>query len=199
MKYSDYNDYELLNYISDGNEEANNIIIKKYEPLIAKISQKMLPYCINGGIEKSDLMQEGMIGLNHAIDRYREQKDVLFFTYAKTCIERKIISAVIAANRNKNKILNDSISYDDEENSIINFIKDSNLTPEEKLLDDYKEEDLLKNIRSVITDFEDQVLVLLINGFKYKEIADMLDKDRKSIDNAIQRLKMKIRKIIEKD
>ena len=80
MKYSDYNDYELLNYISDGNEEANNIIIKKYEPLIAKISQKMLPYCINGGIEKSDLMQEGMIGLNHAIDRYSEQKDVLFFT-----------------------------------------------------------------------------------------------------------------------
>ena len=78
MEYKDFNDYELLNYIQEGNEDANNIIIKKYEPLINKIAMKMLPYCKNNGLEKSDLVQEGMIGLNHAIERYHEQKDVLF-------------------------------------------------------------------------------------------------------------------------
>ena len=129
MDYKDFNDYELLNYIAEGNEDANNIIIKKYEPLIIKIAIKMLPYCKNNGLDKNDLIQEGMIGLNHAIDKYHEMEDTLFYTYAKKCIERKIISVVIASNRNKNKILNESISYDDEENLLLKFIKDTNPNP----------------------------------------------------------------------
>ena len=69
MEYKDFNDYELLDYIAEGNEDANNIIIKKYEPLINKIAVKMLSFCKNNGLEKNDLIQEGMIGLNHAIER----------------------------------------------------------------------------------------------------------------------------------
>ena len=197
MEYKDFNDYELLDYIAEGNEDANNIIIKKYEPLINKIAIKMLPYCKNNGLEKSDLVQEGMIGLNHAIERYHEQKDVLFYTYAKKCIERKIISVVIASNRNKNKILNESISYDDEENSLLRFIKSQMPSPEEEILNIELEEDLLQKIKEVLTDLEEQVFSLLISGFKYKEIAEILDKEQKSIDNAIQRIKVKIKNILK--
>ena len=197
MEYKDFNDYELLNYIADKNEDANNILIKKYEPLIYKIVLRVLPFCKNNGLDKNDLIQEGMIGLNHAIDKYMEQEDVLFYTYAKTCIERKIISVVLAANRNKNKILNESISYDNEDNSLINFIKDTGRNPEEKLLDSEYEEDLLNRIRNCLTDMEQQVFELLINGFKYKEIALILGKDEKSIDNAIQRIKNKVKKVLE--
>ena len=193
MEYKDFNDYELLDYIAEGNEEANNIIIKKYEPLINKIAIKMLPFCKNNGLEKSDLIQEGMIGLNHAIERYQEKEDVLFYTYAKKCIERKIISVVIASNRNKNKILNESISYDDDENLLLKFIKSQTPSPEEEILNLELEEDLLIKIKSVLTDLEEQVFSLLISGFKNKEIADILDKDYKSIDNAIQRIKNKIK------
>ena len=199
MEYKEFNDYELLDYIAEGNEDANNIIIKKYEPLINKIAIKMLPYCKNNGLEKSDLVQEGMIGLNHAIERYHEQKDVLFYTYAKKCIERKIISVVIASNRNKNKILNESISYDDEENSLLRFIKSQTPSPEEEILNIELEEDLLQKIKEVLTDLEEQVFSLLISGFKYKEIAEILDKDEKSIDNAIQRIKLKIKNILKED
>ncbi len=198
MDYKDYNDYELIEYINEGNEEANNILIKKYEPLIIKIATKMLPYCKNNGLEKNDLIQEGMIGLSHALDRYQEQKDTLFYTYAKTCIERKIISVVIGSNRNKNKILNESISYDDEENLLLKFISDTNQTPEEAVLNVAIEEDLVSRINKVLTDLEQQVFTLLINGFKYKEIAEILDKDQKSIDNAIQRIKNKIKKELKK-
>lgn len=198
MDYKDYNDYELIEYINEGNEDANNILIKKYEPLIIKIATKMLPYCKNNGLEKSDLIQEGMIGLNHALDRYQEQKDILFYTYAKTCIERKIISVVIGSNRNKNKILNESISYDDEENLLLKFISDTKQTPEEAVLNVAIEEDLVNRINEVLTDLEQQVFTLLINGFKYKEIAEILDKDQKSIDNAIQRIKAKIKKDLKK-
>lgn len=198
MEYKDFNDYELLSYIKEGNEEANNILIKKYEPLINKIATKMLSYCKNNGLDKSDLIQEGMIGLNHAIDRYQEQENILFYTYAKTCIERKIISVVISSNRNKNKILNESISYDDEEHLLLKFIKDSNPNPEETVIGIEKEKNLLSKIEDNLTDLEQQVFELLISGFKYKEIAEILEKDEKSIDNAIQRLKAKIKKIIIK-
>ena len=197
MDYKDFNDYELLDYIAEGNEDANNIIIKKYEPLINKIAIKMLPYCKNNGLDKSDLVQEGMIGLNHAIDRYQEMEDTLFYTYAKKCIERKMLSVVIASNRNKNRILNESISYDDEENLLLKFIKDTNPNPEEFMIDIELENDLIERIKEPLTDLEDQVLELLISGFTYKEIAEILDKDSKSIDNAIQRLKTKIKKVIE--
>lgn len=199
MEYKDFNDYELLNYIAEGNEDANNIIIKKYEPLINKIATKMLSYCKSNGLEKSDLMQEGMIGLNHAIDRYQEKEGTLFYTYAKKCIERKIISVVISANRNKNKILNESISYDDDENLLLKFIKSQTPSPEEEILNLELEEDLLLKIKSILTDFEGQVFSLYIVGFNYKEIAQILEKDQKSIDNAIQRIKSKIKKTLKED
>jgi len=122
--------------------------------------------------------------------------NTLFYTYAQKCIERKIISVVISSNRNKNKILNESISYDDDENLIIKFIKDSSPSPEEVLIGEELEEKLLSKIKDKLTDFEEQVFTLMINGFKYKEIAEILDKDEKSIDNTIQRLKSKIKKVI---
>ena len=196
MDYKDFNDYELLSYIAEGNEDANNIIIKKYEPLINKIASKMLPYCKNNGLDLNDLVQEGMIGLNHAIDKYHEMGNTLFYTYAQKCIQRKIISVVISSNRNKNKILNESISYDDDENLIMKFIKDSSFNPEEAMIDEELGNDLKDKITSSLTDLEEQVFTLLINGFKYKEIAEILDKDQKSIDNTIQRLKTKIKNII---
>ncbi len=194
MDYKDFNDYELMSYIAEGNEDANNILIKKYEPLITTIAGKMLPLCKNNGLDINDLVQEGMIGLNHAIDRYHEQGDTLFYTYAKKCIERKIISVVVGSRRNKNKILNESVSYDDDENSLIKILKDSSPNPEEILLDMEYQEDFLAKIKNKLTDFESQVFELLVSGFKYKEIAVLLEKDEKSIDNAIQRIKNKLKK-----
>lgn len=198
MNYKDFNDYELLSYVAEGNEEANNIIIKKYEPLINKIALKMQPYCKNNGLDQNDLVQEGMIGLNHAIDRYQERENTLFYTYAKKCIERKMISVIISANRAKNKILNESISYDDEENLLIKLIRANTPSPEEEVLNIELQKNLLNDIREVLTDFEKQVFDLLIVGFKYKEIAEIFDKDQKSIDNAKERIKNKIRKMLEK-
>lgn len=196
MDYKDFNDYELLYYVAEGDENANNIIIKKYEPLINKTAIKMLPFCKNNGLDQNDLVQEGMIGLNHAIDRYKERENVLFYTYAKKCIERKMISVIISSNRSKHKILNESISYDDDENLLLKYVKSNTPSPEEEVLNLELEETLLNDIRSNLTDFEEQVFELLISGFKYKEIAEILDINQKSVDNAKERIKAKIRKIL---
>lgn len=196
MQYQDYNDFELLSLIQEGNEEANNIILKKYEPLINSIASKMISYSNSTGLEKSDLIQEGLIGLNSAIERFNENKDVTFFTYAKTCVERRMISILVSANRKKHKILNDSISIDDDELFLDKFLKDNSLNPEDKIINEEEIDKLITRIESKLTDFENQVFNLLISGFNYKEIAEILDRDNKSIDNAIQRLKSKVKKII---
>lgn len=197
MEYKDYNDNELISYIAEGNEDANNLLIEKYKPLITKISTKMLPYCESNGLELSDLIQEGMIGLNHAIEKYHEQENVLFYTYAKKCIERKILSVVVRSNAGKNKALNESISYDDDETKLLKVLKDSTPSPEEAIVDLELEQEMIDKINDELTDFESEVFSLYISGFKYDEIALALDKDKKSIDNAIQRIKLKIKKVLK--
>lgn len=197
MEYKDYNDNELISYIAEGNEDANNLLIEKYKPLITKMATKVLPYCRSNGLELSDLVQEGMIGLNHAIERYHEQKDILFYTYAKVCIKRKMLSVAAGSNRAKNKILNESVSYDDEETKLITVLKDNNPSPEEVIIDLEYQKDLIEKIKLELTDFENQVFELLISGFLHQEIADLLDKDKKSIDNAMQRIKVKIKKVLK--
>lgn len=196
MEYSDYNDYELISYISEGNEEANNIIIKKYEPLINAIAFKMFKYCSGTGLEKNDLVQEGMIGLNHALSHFQEQKDTTFYTFAKTCIERRMISTVISSKRLKHKILNESLSYDNdsEDTSFERIFKDDTMNPENIVIDIDSEDDLVRRIKKNLTDLEDSVFELMISGFNYREIAEILDKDVKSVDNTIQRVRNKVRK-----
>lgn len=197
MEYKDYNDNELISYIAEGNEDANNLLIEKYKPLITKMALEVLPYCRANGLELSDLVQEGMIGLNHAIMRYQEQGDILFYTYARLCIKRKMLSVAQGSNRAKNRILNESVSYDDDETNLIKVLKDNNPSPEDAIIDLELEKDLIEKIKLELADFESQVFDLLVAGFHHQEIADLLDKDKKSIDNAIQRIKGKIKKVLK--
>lgn len=197
MNYNDYNDYELLYYVSEGNEDANEIIYKKYEPLIRKTAKKMYKYGSKAGLEINDLIQEGMLGLSKAIETFTESKDNMFYTYAKLCIERRIISMIINANRNKSKILNEAISIDATyTDDIEKVFKNDIVNPENILLSEEGINNLYDKANKILTDFEMQVFELKANGFDYKEIADLLDKDTKSIDNAIQRIKNKLKKEI---
>ena len=195
MDYKDFNDYELINYIAEGNEDASNILLKKYEPLIKKEASKLLPFCDKSGLDINDLVQEGLIGLHHAIEKYKEQSDVMFYTYALKCIQRKMLSTLVGVNRKKNRVLNESVSLDDD-NTLIKILKDSTPNPEEFIINTEREETLISNIKFSLTDFECNVFDLFISGFTYIEIAKILDKDVKSIDNAIQRIKKKIKNII---
>ena len=199
MPYEDMNDYELISYINENNEEANNIIIKKYEPLISSLATRLLKSCPYLGLEKSDLVQEGMIGLNHAIGYFNEQKDITFYTYAKTCIERRLISVIVSAKRLKHKNLNESISFDTEEDGMLDyFLKDETTNPENIVIDENETEDIINLVKKKLTDFEDQVFDLMLSYFNYREIASILDKEPKQVDNAIQRIKGKVKEEIRK-
>lgn len=200
MNYRDYNDFELLSYVSENNEEASEVLFEKYRPLINATANRLYCYCKNTGLEINDLIQEGMLGLNLAMTSFDNEKETSFYTYAKKCIERKIISLVVSARRLKHKILNDSLSLEINDESSQSYVYEKNLednsyNPEEILLNSESTEELINEVSSQLTDFEIQVFELKLNGFEYREIAEILDKDIKSIDNALQRIKAKIKKI----
>lgn len=201
MNYKDFNDQEILDYISE-NQEYEDILFKKYEPIIKNYAKKYYPYIKNSGIEMSDLIQEGMLALSNAIRQFNATKNTTFYTFACNCIERRIINVVANSKRLKHKALNESVSFelsssDDDSFSLENLFFDESENPEFMLTFKEQEEELIEQIKQSLTDFENQVFDLKYNGFEYKEIASILDKNIKAIDNALQRIKTKIKKIIQ--
>ncbi len=200
MDYKEYNDYELLHYVSENSEEASNILYQKYQPFIQKCAYKLYPYVKSAGLEVNDLVQEGMLGLMNAIEHFQEQKDTTFYTFATTCIQHKMISIVVSTKRFKNKFLNESIpieSVDDQgtQYSLEQILGDETSNPEHILLNSENENDILNLAKDKLTSLESAVFELKISGFQYREIADILDKEPKAIDNALQRIRSKLKDI----
>lgn len=192
MVYKDLNDYELLSYISE-NEESSEIIFNKYKPVIIEICTKLFSYCDNTGLELGDLIQEGMVGLNDAITNFNESRDTSFYTFAVRCIRSKVISAIVKARRLKNRILNHSVGLEinelDKNNNYGKVLIDNSSNPERVLISKEEEKRIFNIIDKELSDFEKEVINLKINGFKYREIADILGKNLKLIDNTVQKVK----------
>ncbi len=201
MNYDNINDYEILSIVAD-NEEATEILFNKYKPLIIGIAKKIYNTNQITGFDLNDLIQEGMIGFSIAINTFDENKDTTFFTYAKTCIERRLYSLIKSASRYKHQLLNESYYVEDlvhDSKDLENLLKDSTSNPEYQIIDNENIKELVKNIRKILTSLEGAVFELKISGFNYKEIADILDKDSKSIDNAISRIKAKVNNFLNKN
>ncbi|MCI9110334.1 MAG: sigma-70 family RNA polymerase sigma factor [Bacilli bacterium] len=200
MNYRDLNDYELVSKVAE-NEEITDILFEKYMPLIRNVVKRLYDENQNSGLDFNDLVQEGMIGFSKAINTYNEHKDTLFFTYARKCIEHGIITSIINANRKKHSVLNNSLSMEapnkDEDDSIEKFISDKMSDPEAILLDFENVNILTKNLKQELTSFEEQVFDLRKSGFTYREIAEVLNVEPKRVDNALQRMKNKVKEYIE--
>ena len=195
--YKDHNDYELLYLVSENNEDAKEIFFDKYKSIVELKAKKLYPYVMNKGYELNDLIQEGMIGLSQAINDYKEQKNVQFSTFASICIERQIMTFVRDVNRQKHKILNDSLSIDstiDKKGRPLTEIAfdEKNRNPEDSLIELDEEVEMLDITISVLTDKEYEVFELRLQGFSYQEMALLLNTTRKSIDGTISRIKSKI-------
>ena len=148
-----------------------------------------------------DLIQEGNIGFNEAIRDFKSRKGVKFITFANLCIERQINGAVLAADRQKHKILNDSISLENTfavKKPLIYFLADQKeKDPSNYIIELEQEAELNLIIKQLLTPLEQQVFELKLSNFSYKEIASILGKSYKSIDSTIQRIKNKLKKRLE--
>ena len=196
--YENMNDYDLLDKVAD-NEVATETLFEKYKPLITKIAKTAFYKNQTCGIEINDLIQEGMVGFSIAVNTYDDSKEASFYTFARMCIIRKILTSISSANRKKHKILNESISVEnisEDPKAKEKIFSDYESNPEKLVMSDENIKELMTEIEKELTSFECEVFELKTAGFNYKEIAELLDKDIKSIDNTIQRIKTKIKNTI---
>ena len=203
-KYQNETDEMLIERLRDGERDITDFIMNKYKNLVRSKAKSM--YIL--GADTEDLIQEGMIGLFKAIRDYDAGRDASFFTFAELCISRQMYTAVQASNRKKHMPLNSYISLyatSDSDNGnkdgdeFINFLGfETQKNPEQLLIDKENVLSLERRIEEELSTFEKQVLDLYLTGMSYSQIARVLGRDEKSTDNALQRMKSKIRKVIAK-
>lgn len=204
--YEECSDEELILRLRDGEGAITDYIMDKYKNLVRSKAKSM--YIL--GADRDDLIQEGMIGLFKAVRDYDAGRDASFFTFAELCVSRQMYTAIQAAGRQKHMPLNTYISLyagsteqdadgrDGEWELSGSMLSQPERNPEELLIDRENVERLEKTIEKELSSFEKQVLDLYLTGMKYSQIARVLGRDEKSTDNALQRIKSKLKKAIQK-
>ncbi len=199
MDYTVLNDEQIIDLIQKGQADATEYMLKKYYPLVKKSIRTL--YLI--GADTEDLSQEGMIGLFKAIQSFQPDNNASFYTFAKLCIDRQIYSAIKASNRKKHSPLNSYISFyskinEDEMELIDNLEAGMDSNPEQIVLDRENATNIEEILDEHLSKMEKQVLSLYLEGKSYSDIASELGKTSKSIDNAIQRIRDKVKKMYNK-
>ena len=190
----DKSDEQLVSYIREGSNEAFDILLSRFKNVIKNTSNV---YYMNGA-DKDDILQEGMIGFFKAVMGYDEKKEASFATFATLCINRQVITAVKANNRDKHRPLNTYISIDDKQDNEYNsFIGVDMNDPEQIALDKERVEDINRQAKEVLSDFEYSVFVEYLKGKDYISIAKIYGKSPKAIDNALYRIKKKVAKVLD--
>ena len=193
-------DERLVEQVQQGDGQALNQLILKYKGFVRG---KARTYFLIGA-DRGDIIQEGMIGLYKAIRDYRPDKLSSFKMFAELCVPRQIITAIKKATRQKHIPLNSYVSLDkpiyDEESdrTLIDIIAEDELVdPEKLLINREKNGDKEIKMREVLSELEQEVLNLYLDGCSYQEISLKLNRHVKSIDNALQRVKRKLERYLQ--
>lgn len=192
----DYSEDYLLMLVHEKSEEATEEMYNVFEKTIKYKAYKYKYYGSKLGLDFSDLMQEGYIGLSQSIEDYCNVSTASFSTFASLCIEREIQNAITKASRKKHLYLNEAMSIDDEAQNGIplsDVIGSKDILVEDKVINKISEVLDFEEVYKHLTVFEKDVFILRYRGYSYIEIAKMLNKSPKTIDNALQRIKRKVR------
>ena len=199
VDFDTLSDERLVELSNSGNNEALDFLLKKYGILVRR---KARTYFLVGA-DREDIVQEGMIGLFKAIRSYNPEKQSAFRAFADLCVTRQMITAIKGATRQKHLPLNSYISldrplYDEEyEITLMDILSGDKkiANPEDIIIGQEQFENMEQSLEKNLSSFEREVLSYYLQGKTYQEIGDILKKNYKSIDNALQRIKKKIEKI----
>ena len=189
-------DHYLVALAKEGRDDAYDAIIRRYRGFVRL---KASSYFLLGG-ESDDLIQEGLLGLYKAVRDYRTDRESSFRNFAELCITRQIITAVKTATRNKHTPLNQYVSFSqspaaagDSESTLDEVLPGPSVAdPVNQVIASEELESLVSCLSSVLSDLESRVLSLYLDGYSYEVIAERLECDTKTVDNALQRVKRKV-------
>lgn len=208
-EYDNCTDEELIELSRGGDSAATDFLMEKYKGLVRS---KARLFRLPDG-DADDLIQEGMLGLFKALRDYDAGKNASFATFASLCIARQLGTAVEAAGRKKHQPLNTAVSYDTpvpEEGEIstrsakgtgststyLELLASEDADPETAYISKESRRHLEENIQGALSPLEREVLDLYLADLNYVQIAEKLGRDPKSMDNALQRIKAKVRKLL---
>ena len=199
LDFNKCSDETLIDIYRKGDEAAIEVLFERYKDIVRKKAKAMY---LAGG-DSDDLIQEGKIGLYKAVRDYDDTKEAAFKTFASMCINRQLNNAVAVSNRKKNIPLNTYVSFDmpaypdeDNETRLVDILKpESEQNPEKLFIDREYSDSFKKKLFDRLSSFEKQVLQLYMEDNDYRQIAMLLGKTPKSIDNAIQRIRAKANSI----
>ncbi len=192
--YQEMSDEQLIGQLRSGDSGVMDYILDKYKPLVRKKANAV--FLIGG--ETDDLIQEGMIGLFKAVRDYDGGREASFFSFAELCITRQLYKAVEASNRKKHAPLNTYISFYSETGEEGHSLAETLTTggmgdPEQMIIDQENLKQFWDGLREHLSPMEQQVLDEYLQGNNYQQIAEHMNKPPKTIDNALQRIKTKVR------
>lgn len=199
-RYQSYTNEELVEMFQEGNEDVAQYLLSRFIGLIAYHSDD---YFIKGA-DREDVIQEGRIGLYKAMRDYNRDKGCSFNTFADLCIVRSMLSAVKQGNRLKHSPLNDYSSLTPMDDNSVSEETAGKVdywalehNPADVIINQENFDEIMKKIDEILSKYERQVLDLYIKGMDYKEIAELKGKTVKSIDNALQRIRKKLREVLD--
>lgn len=182
---------ELIEKAKNGDQESFAEIVREYNVLVKKIVRKFFLV----GAELEDLQQEGIIALYNAVSTFDDTKATSFKTYATLCIKRAIISLVKKFNSKNSKMLSDSIAFEDtfdDDDEFIIVLPSKSMLPDDKLIWHEKLEEIKKFVAQNLSTYEKLVLCEYLKGKSYNQIAEAVNKNATSVENALSRIRSKL-------
>ncbi len=198
-RFDPLSDEEIVALAQNDDDDALTYLLDKYKNFVRS---KARSYFLIGA-DHEDIVQEGMIGLFKAIRDFKPTRLSSFRAFAELCVKRQIITAIKTATRQKHFPLNSYVSlnkplYDEEsDRTLLDVIEGRVTNPEDLFISQEELEHIQKEIDTTLSPLEQQVLAAFLDGKSYQEIAQMLHRHAKSIDNALQRVKRKLTKMLE--
>ncbi|MGN0605764.1 MAG: sigma-70 family RNA polymerase sigma factor [Oscillospiraceae bacterium] len=175
---SDMSDEELA-AISSENSRAVSVLISRYSAFIRSKARAMAAQ----SADADDLAQEGLLGFINAISKFNPQKKVKFFTFAYVCVINRMKS-MLHKNSDSVELLDDISEYDD-------YVIPDN--PESIFISKEHLNELYDDIISILSDMEWNVFRLFLKDYSYEQIASSLDISVKSVNNAMMRIRKKLK------
>ena len=199
QKYLQMSDDDVAVLAQQGDGEALEYLLDKYKNFVRARARSYFLV----GADHEDIVQEGMIGLYKSIRDYNPEKQSSFRAFAELCVKRQIITAIKTATRQKHVPLNSYVSLnkplygEESDRTLLDVIEGRVTNPEDLFIGQEDVSHIQEQIGSVLSELEQQVLDAFLDGKSYQEIAVMLGRHVKSIDNALQRVKRKLMHFLE--
>ena len=190
-------DNYLIALAKQGRPDAYDKIVRRYYGFVRL---KASSYCLIGG-DADDLIQEGLVGLYKAVRDFRTDRESSFRNFAELCITRQIITAVKTSTRNKHTPLNEYVSFSqtpaassgEGDPTLDEMLPGPTVhDPVNQVISSEELHSLVGCLSSVLSELESSVLSLYLDGHSYEAVAERIDCDTKTVDNALQRVKRKV-------